>query len=110
MLVFLFRVTRTVKIEPLNLPAHICGRNAAWFIDSSIDTQVPSSARVLFRDQMMCGQRRIRAVTFNGELMRWITATNTRRVRPPPLLSRQKYLSFNVRDTFALGKRAWRIV
>lgn len=33
-----------------------------------------SSARVLFRDQMMCGQRRIRAVTFNGELMRWITA------------------------------------
>jgi len=48
------------KIKPLNLaPAHICGRNAAWFIDSSIDTQVPSSsARVLFRDQMMCGQHR----------------------------------------------------
>jgi len=49
-----------VKIEPLNPPpAHICGRNAAWFIDSFIDTQVLSSpARVLFRDQMMCGQRR----------------------------------------------------
>jgi len=73
-----------------------------WFIDSPIDTQVLlcSSARVLFRDQMMCGQRRIRAVTFNGELMRWITGDeyparpHSARTRArSSRVSRQKYLS-----------------
>lgn len=47
--VFIFH--HTVKIETLNLlyPVRICGRNAAvCFIDSSIDTQVPSLRHVCY--------------------------------------------------------------